>query len=131
MQKNQIIELQEHFDYYCYMLPAFKFNRAKYDINLIKSHLLRTLVIEQHIEPTIIKKANRFVTFNIGDIHLLHILNFPGGATNLDSCLKTYKTNETKVFFPDECLDCTEKMDKKEPLPYGSLVGFLQPSRKR
>ena len=39
MQKNQLIDLQEHFERYCNVLPVFGFNSAKYDINLIKSYL--------------------------------------------------------------------------------------------
>ena len=27
MQKNQLIDLQEHFERYCYVLPVFGFNR--------------------------------------------------------------------------------------------------------
>ena len=38
-QKNQLIELQEHLERYCNVLPVFRFNSAKYDINLIKSYL--------------------------------------------------------------------------------------------
>ena len=37
MQKNQLIDLQEHFERYCNVLPVFGFSSAKYDINLIKS----------------------------------------------------------------------------------------------
>ena len=37
MQKNQLIELQEHLERYCNVLPVFGFNSAKYDIKLIKS----------------------------------------------------------------------------------------------
>ena len=37
MQTNQLIELQEHLERYCNVLPVFRFNSAKYDINLIKS----------------------------------------------------------------------------------------------
>ena len=36
-QKNKMIELQEHHERYCNVLPVFGFNSAKYDINLIKS----------------------------------------------------------------------------------------------
>ena len=39
MQKNQLIELQKHLERYCNVLPVFGFNRANYDINLIKSYL--------------------------------------------------------------------------------------------
>ena len=35
LQKNQLIELQKHLQRYCYVLPVFGFNSAKYDINLI------------------------------------------------------------------------------------------------
>ena len=58
MQKNQLIDLQEHFERYCNTLPVFGFNRAKYDTILIKSYLLSILVNEQQIEPTVIKKLN-------------------------------------------------------------------------
>ena len=35
MQKNQLFDLQEHFERYCNVLPVFVFNSAKNDINLI------------------------------------------------------------------------------------------------
>ena len=116
MQKNQLIDSQEHFGRYCNVLPVFGFNNAKYDINLIKSYLLPTLVKGQYIEPTVIKKANQFVSFKFGDLQLLDIMNFLGGATSLDSFLKTYKTKETKGFFPYEYFDCPEKNNNKEIL---------------
>ena len=58
MQYNQLIDLQEHFERYCNVLPVFGFNSAKYDINLIMAYLLPIFVYEQEIEPTVIKKAN-------------------------------------------------------------------------
>ena len=63
MKKNQLIDLQEHFERNCNVLPAFGFNSAKYDNILIKSYLLPILVNEGDIEPTVIKKANQFVSF--------------------------------------------------------------------
>ena len=81
-------------------MPVFGFNSAKYDINLIKSYLLPIFVNDRQIEPTVIKKANQIVSFKFGDVQLLDILNFLGGATSLDSFLEAYKTEETKVFSP-------------------------------
>ena len=100
MQKNQLIDLQEHFERYCNVLPVFGFNSAKYDINLIKSYLLSILVNERDIEPTVIKKANQFVSFKFGDIQLLDIMNFLGGATSLDSFLKLTRPKRQRVSFP-------------------------------
>ena len=99
MQKNQLIELQEHLERYCNVLPVFVFNSAKHDINLIKFSLLPILINERNMEPTVIKKANQFVSFKFGDVQLLDNMNFLGGATSLDSFLKAYKTAETKGFF--------------------------------
>ena len=61
MQKNQLIELQEHLERYSNVLPVFGFISAKYDINLIKSYLLPILINERNMEPIVIKKANQFV----------------------------------------------------------------------
>ena len=58
MQKNQLIELQEHLERYCNVSPVFGFNSAKYDINLIKSNLLPILINERNMERTVIKRAN-------------------------------------------------------------------------
>ena len=128
MQKYQLIDLQELFERYCNVLPVFGFNSAKYDINLIKSYLLPILVNERGIEPTVIKKANQFVSFKFGDIQLIDIMNFLGGATSLDSFLKAYKTKETKGFFPYEWFDCPEKMNHKELPPYDSFFTILRNS---
>ena len=113
MQKNQLIGLEEHFERHCIILPVFGFNSAKYDINLIKSYSLPIVVYGQDLEPTVIKKANEFVSFKFGDVQLLDTMNFLGCATSLDSFVKTYKTEETKGFFPYEWFDCPEKMNNK------------------
>ena len=126
MQKNQLIELQEHLERYCNVLPVFGFNSAKYDINLIKSYLLPILINERNMEPTVMKKANQFVSFKFGDVQLLDIMNFLGGATSLDSFLKAYKTAETKGFFPYEWFDCPQKMNNSELPPYDAIFSKLR-----
>ena len=126
MQKNQLIVLQEHLERYCSVLPVFGFNSAKYDINLIKSYLLPILINGRNMEPTVIKKANQIVSFKFGDVQLLDIMNFLGGATSLDSFLKAYKTSETKSFFPYEWFDCPQKMNNSELPPYDAFFSKLR-----
>ena len=125
MLKNQLIDLQEHFERYCNVLPVFGFNSAKYDVNLIRSFLLPILVNERDIEPTVVKKASQFVSFKFGHIQLLDIMNFLGGVTSLDYFLKAYKAKDTKSFFPYEWFDCPEKMNNKELPPYESFFSVL------
>ena len=62
-KKKQSIDLQESLERYFNVLPVFGFNCAKYDLNLIKSYLLHILVKEKDIEPTVIKKANQYISF--------------------------------------------------------------------
>ena len=65
IQKKQLIELQDYLERFCNVLPIFGFNSEKYDLNLIKSYVLPILVNERNIEPTDIKKANQFISFQI------------------------------------------------------------------
>ena len=125
MQKNQLFDLQELSEPCCNVLPVFGFNSAKYNNILIKSYLLPSLVNEREIEHAVIKKANQFVSFMFGDIQLIDILNFLGGATSLDSFLKGYKTKGTKGFFPYEWFDCPEKLKNKEFHPFDSFLSIL------
>ena len=126
MQKNQMVELQVHLERYCNVLPVFGFNSAKYDINLIKSNLLPILINERNMELIVIRKANQFVSFTFGDVQLLDIMNFLGGATSLDSFLKAYKTAETKGFFPYEWFDCPQNVNNSELPPYVSFSSKLR-----
>ena len=86
----------QYLERYTNTLPVFGFNSGRYDINLIKSYLIPYLINEKEIEPSVIKKANDFVSFKFGDVQLLDIMNFLGGTTTLDSFLKAYKASEMK-----------------------------------
>ena len=77
------------------------------------------------MEPTVIEKANQFVSFKFGDVQLLDIMNFVGGALSLDSFLKAYKTSETKGFFPYEWFDCPQKMNNSELPPNDAFFSKL------
>ena len=82
VQRNPLIELQDHFERYCTVLPVLGFNSGKSEINLIKRYFLPILVEDKNIEPNVIKTVNQYVSFKFGDVQLLDILNFLGGATN-------------------------------------------------
>ena len=99
MQKNQITDLQEHFERYCNTLPVFGFNSAKYDMNLIKSYLLPVLVNERQIEPTLLEKANQFVFFKLVMCSYLISLTSLVGLLDLTRSSKLTKQRNLKVFF--------------------------------
>ena len=78
------------------------------------------------MEPIVIKTAIQFVSFEFGNVQLLEIMNFLGGATSLDSFLKAYKTSETKGFFLYEWFDCPQKMNNSELPPYDAFFSKLR-----
>ena len=121
--------MQENLECYWNVLPIFGFSNAKYDLNLIKSYLLPILVNECNIEPTVIKKANQFISFKFFDIQLLDIMNFPGGGTSIDSFLKAYKTSDTKGFFRYEWLDHPDKNVSSQG--YWGFLSCLRPFHKK
>ena len=94
-QKNQLFNLQDPLKRYCKVLPVYGFNSWKCEINLIKSYLLPVLFNERGFEPIVITKANQVVCFKFGDVQLVDIFNFLGGATSFDFFLKAYKTSES------------------------------------
>ena len=47
----------------------------------------------------VINKANQFVSFKFGNVQLLDILHFLGGATNLDSFSKASKSSDMRSYF--------------------------------
>ena len=96
--KNQLVEIQENFKRYCNVLPVSGFNSPKHDLNLIKSYLVPIHIYEQDLELTVIKKANRFVSFKFGDIQLLHIVTFLVGAGSLVSFHKAYRLTGQRSF---------------------------------
>ena len=104
----------------------FGFISAKYDLNLIKSSLRAILVNERESEPTVIKKPNQFFSLKFGDIQLLDLMNFLGGATSLDSFLKAYKNSETKGFSSYEWFDHPDKRQNTELPPFDAFYSKLR-----
>ena len=128
IQKNHLIDLMQHLERYTNTLPVFGFNSGRYDINLVKSYLIPYLIKEKEIEPSVIKKANDFVSFKFGDVQLLDIMKFLGGATTLDSFLKAYKASELKGYFPYEWFDTPNKLDEQQLPSYDDFYSKLKNS---
>ena len=57
-RKRDLLNLQETLDNYLSTFPVFGFNSAKYDLNLIKSHLIPILITEKGLQPRVIKKPS-------------------------------------------------------------------------
>ena len=133
LQKNHLIDLQEHFQTYCNTLPVSGFNSARYGINFINSYLLPTPVNERDVEQIVIKTANQFLSFNFGNVQIFDISIFLRGATNVDSFLKAYKTSEARRFFSKEWFNHPIKMIDRDLPPceaFHNTLGNCNPHEK-
>ena len=57
IQKNQLIELKQHFERYVNTPPVFGFESSRYDLSLIKSYLIAYLICDKKQELSLIKKS--------------------------------------------------------------------------
>ena len=97
MQKNQQTDLQDHFERYCNTLPILVLTVQRMISNWSSRICCQFLLTNDKLNKQFSRKANQFVSFKFGDVQLLDLMNFFGGATSLDSFLKARKTEETKV----------------------------------
>ena len=86
----------------------------------------RNLYVIKKIEPTVILKANDFISFNFGDLQFLDIMKYLGGAPTMDSFVKAYKASQTKSFFPYEQFDSPDKLDCTELPPFENFFSKLR-----
>ena len=56
IQKKQLIDLKEHLERYCNVLPTFGFNSEKHDLNLIKSYCYPFLLTNVTLNLLLSKK---------------------------------------------------------------------------
>ena len=94
---NQLIDFQIHFERECNTVPVFGINNAKYDRNLIKVSLIPIHVTKRKKQSTVKKMTNQLVSFAFGNVQLLHVVTFFGGATNHGSFLKAHKRVKKKL----------------------------------
>ena len=66
------------------------------------------------------------MSFKFGDVQLLGIMNFLGGATSLDLFLKAFRTSETEESFPYEWFDCLQKTNNSEIPLYDAFFSKLR-----
>ena len=120
------LDLKQHLGRYVNTLPVFGFNSGRYDLNLNKPYLIPYLICDKEFEPTVIKKANDFISFKFGDVQFLDIIKFLRGATILDSFLKAYRAKEMKKFLPYDWFASPDKLDCTELPPYEAFFSKLR-----
>ena len=122
--------------HYCRQIPVLGFNSAKYDLNLVKSHLIPWLRRdidpnkdddgEDTCEVSVIKKGSTYTQIGARRFKFLDISNYLAGGVSYSGFLKAYKIPEAKSCFPYEWFDHPSKLDFPGLPPYQTFYSQLK-----
>lgn len=92
--------LRDELEKYCKQLVCIGFNSAKYDINLIKSYLIKHLIPENGNDTFTVKRNNSYVCISTPTFKFLDITQYLSPGINYAGFLKAFDVQESKGFFP-------------------------------
>ena len=121
--------------HYCRQIPVLGFNSAKYDLNLVKSHLIPWL--RRDLDPnkddaddtcdvSVIKKGSTYTQIGARRFKFLDISNYLAGGVSYSGFLQAYKIPEAKSYFPYEWFDHPAKLDFPCLPPYQTFYSELK-----
>ena len=113
--KKHIEKLTERFLTYIKVMPVQGFNSARYDLNLMKKHILKELNLDG-AKAFVIKRNNSYVTICTDRLQFLDICQFLVPGVSYAQFLAAYKVPMKKGVFCYDYLDSEEKL-KDTSLP--------------
>ncbi len=81
-------------------MPVYSFNGSKYDINLMKQYLHKSLEDCGEEVSFTIKKANAYMSLKTQHLQFLDVRSYLAPNYTYDAFIKAYKCKIEKGFFP-------------------------------
>ena len=113
-EHNDFNELLDKFMSWMIEIPVLSFNGAKYDINLMKNYLHKSLNDIGEYVSFAIKKANSYMSLKTQHFKFLDIRSYLAPNYSYDEWIKAYKCKLTKGYFPYDWLNSYEKLNNTE-----------------
>ena len=114
-KSHPLAVLKFKYEQWMMQMPVIGFNSAKYDINMVKPHLVKVLMKMDAIK-FVVKKSNAFMCITTEQWKFVDIRNYLTPGFDYATYLKAYKCTELKGYFPYESMDNLEKL-KQTCLP--------------
>ena len=116
--KNIIKRLEdkdaEKIKNWCSVIPVVSFNGSKYDINLMKKYLHKSLNNYCQNVDFAIKKSNSYMSLKTENLQFLDIRSYLAPNYSYDAFIKAYKCKLEKGFFPYDWFDNYDKLNFTE-----------------
>ena len=117
--------LAGRFEQYVNQMPVLSFNGAKYDLKILKTHLIPLLVKSESMK-FVIKKGTGYMVITTEELKFLDIIHYIAPGFSYDMFLKAYGAEQFKTYFPYEYFDSLEKLDSKVFPSYDHFFSSLK-----
>ncbi|CAG2213398.1 unnamed protein product [Mytilus edulis] len=104
-------KLKDELDAYCRQTIVLGFNSAKYDRNLIKTHLAKALHMHEPGKTFTVKRNNSYACLANETFKFLDITLYLAPSFSYAKFLKVFDVSENKGFFPYEWFDGVDKLN--------------------
>jgi len=106
--------LKSQFENWYLAMPVLSFNGSKYDINLMKQFLHKSLEDCGEEVSFTIKKANAYMSLKTQHLQFLDVRSYLAPNYSYDAFIKAYKCKIEKGFFPYDYFDSYDKLNETE-----------------
>ena len=123
-----LTKLQKDLTKFCDELPILGFNSARYDLNLIKTKMIRVLKQRQskNKDSFIVKRNNSYVCISLNCFKFLDVSQYLAPGFSYSAFLKAYDCTQRKGFFPYEWFDCPEKLHNSAIPTHSDFFSLLR-----
>jgi hypothetical protein len=99
---KKLQQLERDLKSWCTVLPVFGFNSGKYDMNIIRKHLLPYLCRSQKADLRIIKNGNTYKLVESQKLKFLDVTMYLAAGTSYDKWLRAFNVQQHKFFWPHD-----------------------------
>ena len=109
---SHLSNLKRLVDQYISQLPVVGFNSGKYDVNLVKHHLIMALYTSDSSKQLhCIKRNNSYLSLSNDFLKFIDISNYLAPGYSYSQFLKAYGCLDEKGYFPYEWFDSYDKLN--------------------
>jgi len=130
-EARKIDRVIERLEAWCDVVPVVGFNSQKYDMNVLKACLVRSLNDAGQETRFVVKRTNSMTCVETSTLRFVDVCNFIAPGYSYDKYLRAFGCDANKGYFPYEWMDRLSKLAATELPPreafYSSLRGKALP----